>query len=137
MAKFQRKKRKGLEVIYNWPAIVLLSVAVLFLAWRVFGLMNTHAETVKNKQTVELQIEQLKQDQARLNGDLKRLASPAGIEASIRDKFNVVKEGEGLIMVVDAPADEEVVIEPRSWFERQITKIEHLFAKTKSVPIKE
>lgn len=89
------------------PVLVLLGVVVLVFAWSVLGLVGKMAETAKNKKAVEAKIVELTQNKEKLTADISKLETDQGKEDSIREKFGWVKQGEGVIVVVDDKSFEE------------------------------
>ena len=83
------------------PALVFLGIVVLFFAWSVFGLVGKMRETVENKKRAEEKIIELQKSKEKLSADISKLETEEGVEASIREKFGWVKEGEGVIVVVE------------------------------------
>lgn len=49
----------------------------------------------------ERQLATMKQREIALHSDIVRLQSADGMEAALREQFDMVKEGEGVIVVVD------------------------------------
>lgn len=49
----------------------------------------------------------LKEREASLLAQIEQLNTPEGVEADIREKFRLAKEGEGLIMILDEDPREE------------------------------
>ena len=58
-------------------------------------------ETSKNRQISEMKVVELKEFKEKLSYDIEKLKTDEGLEESIREKFGLIKEGEGLIVVVD------------------------------------
>ncbi len=100
MRNFQ-KKSGWRNIAESRPVLAFLGVLVLFFAWGVVGFMNKMIDTSRNKKIAEDKVAQLEQSKAKLSADINKLNTPAGKEESIREKFGLAKEGEGLIVVVD------------------------------------
>jgi cell division protein FtsB len=101
MAHFNNKK-KGKYSFWHSPLslLVLFCIVVLF-AYNMIGLMKKEEETSKNKLSEMQKIDDLKKRQASLEHDIGKLNTEAGIEESVRDKFQVVKPGEKMVIIVD------------------------------------
>ena len=89
------------------PVLIILFFVVLIFAWNVFGFWRKMSETRKNREIVEAKVAELQKDHDRLSADISKLSSEEGVEDSIREKFGLAKEGEGLIIVVDDESDEK------------------------------
>ena len=83
------------------PVLIFLGVVILVFAWSVFGFMSKMIETSRNRKIVEDKIKLLEEQKTKLSSDIDKLNTSDGLEASIRDKFGLAKEGEGLVVVVD------------------------------------
>ena len=100
MRNFQQKKVWS-NLIQSKPALILLGILILFFAWNVFGLWNKMAETSKNRQIVENKVTALKLQKEKLSSEINSLETDQGKEKFIRENLGWVKEGEGLIIVVE------------------------------------
>jgi cell division protein FtsB len=100
MRNFQ-EKRGWSHIWQSKPFLLFLAVLVLIFAWNVFGFWGKMAETGKNRKIVEDKIAELKQQKEKLSSDITKLKTGEGVEETIRDKFGLVKEGEGMIVIVD------------------------------------
>ena len=100
MRNFQDKKRwRG--ALLSKPVLVLLGIMVLIFAWSVIGLLDKMGETIKNKKIAEEKVAELQKNKEKLSLDISKLETDEGKEDSIREKFGWVKEGEGIIVVMD------------------------------------
>lgn len=100
MRNFQQKKRWR-NIVESWPVLILLGILLLFFAWGIIGLARRMQVTRENRQIAENKLHELQQKREAFSADVAKLNSQSGIEESIRERFPVVKEGEGLIIVVD------------------------------------
>ncbi|MES2315728.1 MAG: septum formation initiator family protein [Patescibacteria group bacterium] len=103
MANFQasKNKRKWKEALNSRPVLAFLFLILLVFAWSVFGFWGKMRETSKNKQIAENKIADLQAQKESLTSEIDKLKTNTGVEESIRDKFGLVKDGEGLIIIVD------------------------------------
>jgi len=90
------------------PVLILLALIVMFLAWAVIGFTGKMISTAKNKRIAEDKVLGLQTQKDKLSVDLARLETDRGVEESIREKFGLAKEGEGLIVVVEDKKEAEV-----------------------------
>ena len=105
-----RKKQKLSKVIYSRPFLLVFLLITIFFVYNLFTIAPKVAETSNNKNLVKAQLADLLNQQETLKVDTDRMKSDAGIEANLREKFRVAKEGEGLIVIVDkkdSDADKE------------------------------
>ena len=100
MRNFQEKR--WLKRILESPLVLIFLVVLIFIfAWNVFGFWGRMRETAKNRKIAEAKIEELQKEQEKLTTDIAKLKTEEGVEESIRDKFGLAKEGEGMIIVVE------------------------------------
>ena len=100
MRSFQPKR--GLkDIAHSKPVLVLLVFLMLFFAWGIVGFFGKLKITKENRKIAENKMIELEKEKEKLTSDINKLKTPDGVEASIRDKFGLAKEGERMIVVVD------------------------------------
>ena len=122
MADFYSQKKVKMFLYSHW-FLSVLGIASLFFLYSAFSTMQKNRETLKNRKIAELHLEELKKEDFILNKDIESLKTNDGLERIVRSRFNVVKEGEGVIMVVDAPIINETSDEKTSGFVNFFKKI--------------
>lgn len=100
MKEFQKPKQKR-NLFHTTPAIIILVLFLLFFIYNIFGLIRKNSETKENKVRAQIENAKLLDQQAHLDADMKELETERGTEQVIREKFGVVKKGEGVVVVVD------------------------------------
>jgi len=99
MADFNRKNT------YNfWHSPLVLSVLfciLVFFAYNMVGLIEKERETAKKKELKLVEIESLRAREESINKDIEKLKTEDGVEETIREKYQVVKEGEKMVVIVD------------------------------------
>ena len=100
MKSFQQK-RSFRNIMHSKPVLAFLGIIVLVFAFGVVGFMGKMRMTIENRKIAENKIAQLEKEKEKLSSDVAKLKSQDGIEESIRQKFGLAKEGEGMIMIVD------------------------------------
>ncbi len=94
------KKRK---LLYTPVGIALLFILTLYIGYSVFELYGKYAEARDKKNTAAAALYDAENRRAQVQGDLNKLSTERGREEVIREKFNVTKEGEGVVVI---PGDE-------------------------------
>ena len=89
--------------MYSPITLVVLVVVVIIAIYGVIGIIPKYRDAVREKDAVLKKETSLQERQARLNDELNTLNTPLGVEQNIREKLNVVKDGEQVIVVVDQP----------------------------------
>ncbi|MEI8174466.1 MAG: septum formation initiator family protein [bacterium] len=115
MKSFQQKK--GLRnILYSRPVLVLLIILIFLFSYFLFGFMGKMELTMENRKIAENKVVQLKEQKERLVSDISKLNSNNGVEESIRDKFGLAKEGEGIVVIIDNKTEPKVVKEESGGF---------------------
>lgn len=84
-----------------------LLIILFALVKGVWGIYQKERETYDGRERAEQELAGLNDREAHLRGEIARLRSPAGVEESLRQQFDMAKEGEGVIVIVDRPTKEE------------------------------
>ncbi|MDE2031067.1 MAG: septum formation initiator family protein [Patescibacteria group bacterium] len=99
MAQFKKKDKSK---FWHSPIMLLLIFCVLVLfIYNVQGLFEKEIETNKNKVAELNKINDLRKREDSLQSDINKLNTTQGVEESIRDKFQVVKPGENMVVIVN------------------------------------
>lgn len=93
-----KKKRKFWG---SWRCNMLLIVATIFAMYSVISSVSEYRLAREKFKNSEEDLSNLNQNKERLENSLASISTEFGQEQAIRDKFNVVKDGEGLIIIVD------------------------------------
>ena len=116
MRNFQDRNR-GKSFLESTPVLVVLAIVLVFFAWGVVRFLIQMRETGRNREIAELKIAELEKTRQKLSVDIENLKTEKGMEESIREKFGLAKEGEGLIVVVDDKNDPNAQTkEEGNWF---------------------
>ena len=97
------ERRRIKHWIYSWPTLVVLVIICIFLANGVWGVYKQERQTRINKNQRLSHFNDLKIRKDSLEEEINRLNTERGIEEEIRKKFEVAKEGEEVIVIVDSP----------------------------------
>lgn len=99
MSEFNRKKSNN---FWHSPLVLLvLFVVIVLFSYNMIGLLEKEKETSKKKELILAQIETLREREQSLSKDINNLKTDEGVEETIRDKYQVVKEGEKMVVIVD------------------------------------
>ncbi len=105
------ERRRIKKVIYSKLTLVVLIVLLVLLARGTWGVYKKakYAKGNESMATQELQV--LRERESFLLAELGNLESGRGQEGELRKRFDVGREGEHLIVLVDSPAPEQEVME--------------------------
>lgn len=115
MREFQRK-RKMRRLLYSRFTLLVLLIVLAFLVKASWGAYRRDRENRANLLSAQTELAALQARHSTLEEKLTRLKSPEGIEAEIREQFQVAKPGEKMVVVVPDTGGDEVVSEPRQSF---------------------
>lgn len=104
------RKKSWWQIIRRSPLaiIIMLGIAVAF-AFAVYDRYVVEREMAMRRERSEMELRRENDRLAKLSQEVERLNSDQGIEAEIRKNFDVAKEGETVVILVD---DDERDIEP-------------------------
>lgn len=100
MRNFQQKGRWK-NIMQSKIVLILFGIIIIIFAWNVLGFWNKMRETEKNKDAVETKVALLKKQKEDLSLEIESLQTDKGKEKFFRENLGLVKEGEGLIVVVE------------------------------------
>ena len=121
-------KKKYHFSIYSKPFLVFLVVVVFFLAKGTWGVLQKELESKRNVAEVSQEFNQLSKRKELLQGQVQKLNTEEGIEESLRQKFQISKEGEKVLVVVDrAPTSTQV--QNTNFFQRIWSGVSGVFKK--------
>ncbi|MCE9541336.1 hypothetical protein K8R03_02120 [Candidatus Kaiserbacteria bacterium] len=86
-------------------ALLAVVVVVAMGVWKVYG---KERESHQLRREAELQRDSLAQQSARLDDETAKLKTDRGREELLREQYDVGKQGEGLIVIVEPVAPEPV-----------------------------
>ena len=102
-------KKKNKNSFWHSPfvLVILLCVVVVF-AFNMVGLIEKEKETAQKKALILDEIDTLNKRETMLRSDINKLNTDDGIEDAIRDKYQVVKPGEKMVVIVDDKNSTEI-----------------------------
>lgn len=99
MSEFNKKNK-----YHFWHSpivlVVIFGLIILFM-YNIISLIEKERETVKKKNIAQEQLENLKDRQSSISKEIDKLKTEDGIEESIREKYQVVKPGEKIVIIVN------------------------------------
>lgn len=114
------EKRKFKKLLYSKPTLIILGVIVVWLSFVVWNMYKKERDTrLKRIEQNEI-LNRLKDREGSLHEEIERLSTERGIEEEIRSKFEVGKDGEKIIVIVDNPEEKNTTQneEKKSFWQR-------------------
>lgn len=94
--------RRRLRVIFQSKLFILvLSVVALVLLRSNYSIYKTNRIARMNREATQKQLASLKEKSGRLETAIRKLGTEKGIEDELRNKFQVTKAGEEVLIIVD------------------------------------
>jgi len=103
-----REKQFIKTYVFGRVGTMVLLVLVIFMAhstWRIYQKAQYAKEARDNARA---RLEALREREAVLAVEIERLESPRGLEEDLRQKFDVGRENEHVIVFIDAPHEQDV-----------------------------
>jgi len=100
MREFQQR-RIFRRLMYSKISIFFLSIIFIFFAFSVAGVYRKSKEASQKNNEVKSELNELKAKKDYLENEINRLNTNIGVEEELRDKFQVAKPGEKVIIILD------------------------------------
>lgn len=109
------EKRKIRSILYSKVTIGILFILVGFLLMSVYERYSVEREMTAKREAKERELHDLEYRAAVLESKVEDLRDARGVEEELRNRFDVAKEGEEVIVIVDdkkAPTDLDALTVP-------------------------
>ena len=118
MRGFRQQKQHILRVFTLRIFTVVLLLALFALLKGGWNVYQKQREAYVHKINAEAKLDELVDRKRQLQAEVLHLKSNRGIEEEMRQQFEVAREGEGLIIIVDRPSPEgeEGVVKGKEWW---------------------
>ena len=105
------KKKHRLKQIAYSPIVIVLLVLIAIAVWRgVWSVYGRAQETQGERRRLQTQVEELAERKERLVANIEHLETRRGVEEEVREKYDVAKQNEQIVVILDdASAKEESV----------------------------
>lgn len=95
-------KKNSMNTFWHSPiALVILFLVFVVFSYNMVGLFIKERETAKTKALALDKMTALQEREKSLNESIEKLKTEKGSEDLIRDKYQVVKPGEKVLIIVD------------------------------------
>lgn len=102
--------------LYSKPVIIILFVLIILFAKGTWSIYQKESESRKNANLVKAELSELIQRKEALERQSAKLSTLEGREEVIREKYQVSKEGEKVLVIVEKPLPINAEAEDRSFF---------------------
>ncbi len=121
--------RPKVRKLYSKPVLAALVVAILILAKGTWGVYQKEIESRKNVAMVEKELVELEKRRDLLQVETSKLNTEEGVEEAIRRKYQVSKDGESVLVVVDKPLPAAVNDDGDGFFSKMWHSVSGIFKK--------
>lgn len=97
------EKRKMRELLYSKPAIALLLALTILLCISAYNRYEIAEETKQKLEAKQAELDSLEARTKTLEAQVHYLKDDRGVEEELRSRFDVAKEGEDVVVLVDEP----------------------------------
>ena len=98
-----RDRQKMYQLVYSKVTILITVFFIIVLIPGVYGIYKKVSESEKDRKAAERELADLETREQMLVLKVDRGNTDRGLEEQIREKYNVAKEGESVIVLVDKP----------------------------------
>lgn len=107
------EKRKLRDIFFSKPMAGFVFILALLLSYSAYGRYVAERETREKRLLRVEELQTLQQRAALLESKVLHIESERGMEDAIREQFDVAKEGEKVIVIVDPAASKTVEEKPQ------------------------
>jgi len=100
MREFQQR-RIWRRLMYSKLSIFLLFIVFLFFVFSIIGVYSKSREAIRKNDEVSTEFNELKAKKEYFEAEVRRLNTNAGVEEELRNKFQIAKPGEKVLVIVD------------------------------------
>lgn len=104
------EKRKIRNIVFSKFTILILLILTILLSMSVFERFMALRAIAEKRAIREAELHELRQRAAALEAEVEYLQHGRGIEEELRNRFDVAKEGEQVIIIVDDEKGQETSI---------------------------
>ena len=94
-------KRNDYKFWHSPIALVILFFVLVLFGYKIIDLVKKNKETAEKKELALEEIDRLQKREQSLTSDISKLNTEEGKEEIIREKFQVAKQGEKMVTIVD------------------------------------
>jgi cell division protein FtsB len=112
-------KKKNYRFWHSPLVLFIFFVILVFFSYQMIDLIKKQRETVRKKNLIMNEVYSLEARKDAISEKIMKLEKETGEEEIIREKYQLVQEGEKMIIIVDeVPYEDSQVKEQLSFFDR-------------------
>lgn len=98
------QSRDPVRLLWRRLGVLALIILIVFGVRGVWGAYNKEKESRVLRIEAEAKLRDLELRESQLRADIAELKTERGVEGVLRERYDVAKEGEGVIVIVDQSA---------------------------------
>ena len=106
MKDFRTRENTQKRFIYSWIFLVILFIILFFLGRSAFASFGKKRNADKERIKFQEKMETLEDAKLELESRINNLKTDRGLEEELRKRFNVVREGETMIRLIEEDPQE-------------------------------
>jgi len=106
MNEFEQK-RKIRRILSSPFVLIPLVVILLFVIRGTWSIYGKNRSSLEELNLAEDRLARLQEKETELSGMIKKLNTESGVEGEIRERFQMAKEGEQEVVIVEPPESEK------------------------------
>ena len=95
------QRRRFRTIMNSRVTLVILAVILVVVSKSTWSLYGKNKDAALNRARLERESKEIESRRLFLEKELARLKSPEGIEEMFRQKYNIKKEGEEVVVIID------------------------------------
>jgi type II secretory pathway component PulJ len=111
------RKKWWHKILFSWITILVLVLFAIVLSRGVWGMYHKNARAAQRAADAVYEMEKVQTRKESLDKDLSHIKTSRGIEEEVRRKFDVAKEGEHLLVIIDKEVVPTETKEEVSWLQ--------------------
>lgn len=93
--------------MHSYITLGLLLILAVWLAFSVYDRFVIEREMLERRNDKQAELDRLQNRKAELEAEVEYLGQESGVEAEIRKHFDVAKEGEQVVVLIDKTKDDQ------------------------------
>lgn len=97
-----KKKREFQKKLFSKPILFILIIILVFITHGTWGIWQKSRQSKNTLEIAQVELDKLNEREKIIKKKIEKLDTETGLEEEIRSKFDVAREGEQIIVIVDS-----------------------------------
>jgi cell division protein FtsB len=122
-----RRRRKILRRLYSKTSLIIAVILLIILIRPTWNILEKYFTSRQNLEKAKVELKELKEREQYLQSEASKLKSQEGTEKEILSKFDMVREGEEVAVILPPVETGDVEIEEKSLWQKFKVFLANLF----------